>query len=445
MTSLATRWLVLVGLIGLGGACVPSSNTPAATGGKVGTGSGGASTGSGGASTGSGGASTGSGGASTGSGGGGVTDGGVTPSVAYTFNTGVEGFVLDNYVNLTATNLAAPDSGSAPALAFDSAAGDPSPGSLRASGTFTAYKQYVDVIININSATPLNLTGKTLRAKVKLASGVFPGGATLHASTGATYAYASGTYTTLGDGTWKELTLDLSTGTSAGWDASKVVQIGIQFYSGNPPDAGPFPGPIDAVFQIDSITDGDVPTNTTDAGVPAHAYTFDTSTQTFAFNNYAPTDGRTNLGRPDSGPTPTLTFDSAEGNPSPGALKAAVTFSAFREFVDIVINPSPAINLAGKTIHAKVRLTSGTFDTGAGATLHVGTTADYLYGAGAYTALTVGTWTDLTLDLTNVTTTGWDPSMVVQIGVQFYTGDVPEAGTFMGPNDVVFHIDSITD
>ena len=69
----------------------------------------------------------------------------------------------------------------------------------------------------------------------------------------------------------------------------------------------------------------------------------------------------------------------------------------------------------------------------------------FTYGAGPYTPLAFGVWTDLILDLSTVTTPGYDPTQVVQLGVQFYSGDPPEAGAFAGPNTVVFHIDSITE
>jgi hypothetical protein len=49
------------------------------------------------------------------------------------------------------------------------------------------------------------------------------------------------------------------------------------------------------------------------------------------------------------------------------------------------------------------------------------------------------------MDLSTITAAMWNPSMVIQIGLQFYSGDPPEAGSFVGPNDVVFHIDTITD
>ena len=455
MKILATRWLpVAAGLVVLGGACSSTSNTKGAgTGGKVGSGgastgsggsssgSGGTNTGSGGTSTGSGGASTGNGGTSAGSGGGGVaTDAGAGASFGYTFDATMQGFGLNNYVpGPPQKNLAAPDSGASPTLVFDPLEGSPTPGSLKLTASFTDFSQLVDVAVGIQPA--VNLAGKTIHALVRLNSGTFPVGmgATLHAGTGMSYAYGAGAYTSLVAGTWTDLTLDLTKQT-APFDPTIVVQIGIQFYSGDRQDAGAFPGPVDVVIQIDGITDGAGAT----VGPAAVAYNFDIAAQGFQYNNYLPTN-QTNLAAPGAASPPTLMWDAVEGSPTKGSLKASATFTDYKQLIDVILNPSPALNLMGKTLHAKVRLTSGTFGSGSGALLHASTGMSYLYGAGAYTTLTYSTWTDLTLDLSTVTTALYDPTMVVQIGIQFYSGDPTDAGAFAGPNQVVFHIDSITE
>lgn len=452
MKTLATRCLlVTVGLGVLACACSTTSSTPAGTGGRGGgggsnPGTGGGSPGNGGGTPGSGGAGPALGGAGPGSGGGaGHGTGGSSPTDAgapgsgfgYTFDTSAQGFALNPYVPTPPMkNLAAPDSGASPTLVAD-----PTDGFLTLSASFTDYRQSVDAVIGLQPAQ--NLSGKTLHARVRLTSGTFPVGmgATLHASSGTSYNYTGGPYTTLVAGSWTDLTLDL-TMAAAPFDPTMVVQIGLQVYSGDPQEAGAFPGPVDLVIQIDSITDG------AGAVTPiAIAHTFDIAAEGFAYNTYVPAASsmQTNLAAPGSGSMPTLTWDAAEGSPNPGSLKASVTFTAFRQLVDVVLNVSPPVSLMGKVLHAKVRLTSGTFENGAGATLHAGTGAAYTFGAGAYTPLTFSTWTDLTLDPATVTAAGFDPTMVVQIGVQLYSGDPTEAGTFVGPNSVVFHIDSITE
>jgi len=371
------------------------------------------------------------------------TDGGAGPgSLAYTFDSSLQGWGFNPYVPPPpGRNLAAAEAGALPTLAFDATTGNPTPGAMKLSATFTDYRQSVDVVLNPQPV--LNLAGRTIHAKVRLSSGTLPSGvgATLHVGTGATFAYGAGAYTTLVPGSWTDLTVDLTKVTTAMFDPTAVAQIGIQIYSGDPqPDAGTFPGPVDFVIHIDSVTD--TPAGTVVAAPVA--YDFDIATEGFDLNRYVSTT-QSNLAAPGSGTTPTVTFDSTDGNPSPGSLKVSATFSGFKQFIDVTANPSPSLNLAGKVLHAKVRLTSGTFEAGAGATLHASTGTGFVYGAGPYTPLSFGVWTDLVLDLSTVTTPGFDATQVVQLGVQFYSGDPPEAGAFAGPNSVVFHIDSITE
>ena len=56
-----------------------------------------------------------------------------------------------------------------------------------------------------------------------------------------------------------------------------------------------------------------------------------------------------------------------------------------------------------------------------------------------------GDWAPLTLDLGAVTTSGFDPSKVVLIGVQFYSGFASSGGTFVPNGPAVLEIDSVTD
>jgi len=68
-------------------------------------------------------------------------------------------------------------------------------------------------------------------------------------------------------------------------------------------------------------------------------------------------------------------------------------------------------------------------------------------GPDAYTSFeaTYLVWTDLTLDLAAAKTSvsGFDPSDIRQIGVQFATGDPYEGGSFTSATNVL-HIDWIT-
>jgi hypothetical protein len=183
----------------------------------------------------------------------GTTETGVAHAVSYTFDTGLGGWFLNTYSE--PPNLVAnpPDGGAAPIASFDGTVGNPDPGSLKVTATFTSYNHYVDPIINF---TAVNASGKTLHAKAMLASGAFMGFAVLHASTGA-YVYGAGTYVGLTAGAWTDLTFDLSTITSAGWDPTMLVQVGVQFGYGNPPTGAnqDFDTPVDAVFYVDTVTD----------------------------------------------------------------------------------------------------------------------------------------------------------------------------------------------
>jgi len=44
-----------------------------------------------------------------------------------------------------------------------------------------------------------------------------------------------------------------------------------------------------------------------------------------------------------------------------------------------------------------------------------------------------------------VTTSGFDPSKIVLIGVQFYSGFASSGGTFVANGPAVFEIDTVTD
>jgi hypothetical protein len=377
-------------------------------------------------------------------GGGAGTSGIVPPATfAYLFTNAAEGWVLNNYQDTGRKNLAAPDAGSSPTLAHDATVGDPTPGSLRLTASFTDWKQYADAIINVSPAKVL--TGKVLRLRVRLVSGAFGGGAQIHAGTGSSYKFAAGTWTPLtpGAATWTELTLDLDAARAADstmtFDPSMVVQIGVKFDTGGDQATGAFGAPIDAVFQIDSVSDGSLGGTL----APLVNHTFDTTVQSYALSNYDNTS-RKNLGGPNSPTTPTLMHDSAVGDPSPGSLVVTASYTDYKQYVDPVVNLS-SLDLTGKVISSRVRLDSGSF-TG-GVQLHAGSGPSYCYAASDWMTLTPGpVWTTLSLYLATVTGSGctFTASDIRQIGVQFDTGDAPEGGTFSGPVDATFHIDTIT-
>jgi len=183
-------------------------------------------------------------------------------------------------------------------------------------------------------------------------------------------------------------------------------------------------------------------------GGPDLAYTFDSSVQGWSFNTYDdPNQQNLAVHPPAGGAPPTLAFDSTDGSPDPGALRVTVDFEDFNQYVDANINfAPPGLNLTGKVLHARIKLVSGAFPQGA-FQLHASTGSSYTWGAVFFnaSALPPGQWVDFDLDLGAVTSSGYDPSQVVQIGVQLLSGLPSGGGTFMSPGTAVFDIDTVTD
>jgi hypothetical protein len=188
-----------------------------------------------------------------------------------------------------------------------------------------------------------------------------------------------------------------------------------------------------------------------DAG-PTLSYTFDTSIEGFEINTYHDTTS-TNLGyalAPDAGvdasSPPTLTWDMTDGSPAtpPGCLKLIATYTGYGQYVDVKL-ALPSTNLKGHQLSVQVQLASATGGTfPGGAILEADTGSTFMYGGSQGVSLPVGTWVPLTLDLDAITTTGYDDTMVVQVGVQFYSGSAPVgAGTTFDPIEATFLLDTI--
>ena len=172
---------------------------------------------------------------------------------------------MNDYDNPDLTNLGArrPDAGSAPKLSFVSADRGSNAGALELTAAFTGTDQYVSADVALGFPG-LSLSGKTLRAWVKLVSGPLDGGVSLYAcSGGAAYVCPRATVEAaqLAAGVWVQLTLDLVATASAGFDPSGIVEIGIQVLAsptspdGGTADGGRFASTGDTVIQIDSVTD----------------------------------------------------------------------------------------------------------------------------------------------------------------------------------------------
>jgi hypothetical protein len=434
--------------VNCGGSSGGGTGGTTSTGGKGGTGTGGTSTGgaagsgtSTGGTAGSGtGGTAGSGTGGTAGGGGANTDGGTQQYAAFSFtfdkDTQGWGFNTNDKPTDGSVNLSLGDAGSPPTLTWDSAVGDPTNGSLEINATFSGYRQFVQTAVGIK--TTVDATGRTASAWVMLdkqdGGSALPVGAQLEFNSGASYnGFAGTSYTSLTPGTWTKLSLPLTA--SSAFDPTQIVQVAVQFITESQPDGGAaFGAPVHATFHVDTVTDG--------SGLPLPPpvdFTFDTSLQGFSLSDSGFT--------PDGGTAPTLTFDSAAGDPA-GSAKLVIPFTGYNEQLDTQFNLSPTADLTGKTLHAKVRLDSGTFTSGY-INLHV-SGPDYAHYEKATTGsinasgLTAGQWVDLSITLSAITDTGFDPAHILQVGIQFGTGSGPDGGVFpTSTQPVTFHIDSI--
>ena len=300
--------------------------------------------------------------------------------------------------------------------------------------TFTDYNQFA--LISSGTKPWMNGTGKTATVWVLLdavdGGHAFGGGIQLEASSGTSYAGATGAYTTLTAGTWKAVTLPL---TAAGsFDPAQLVQFSINFTTGSKPDGGTFSGPVHATFHIDTLTDG--------SGNPAALApnaNFDLNTQGLV---------ATAAAHPDGGATATVTFDSTAGNPTPGSIALTLPFNGYNQGYTVQWDIAPTADLSGKTLHAKVSLDAvdgGTASFPSGYVQLFVQSAGFKFANGPGKSLTAGTWTDLTLPVSTPSymVTGYDPTQIIQVGVQFGTGGMPDGGVFGPAISPKFHVDSI--
>ena len=183
-------------------------------------------------------------------------------------------------------------------------------------------------------------------------------------------------------------------------------------------------------------------------------YTFDTATssdsKSWILNDYMdPASPPNNLGwyvKGDAAITDPPSFewasDDSESSSSSGSMKVSVTFTAYGQYVDPVIN-FPVMDLSGTIVSMRLRLVSGSF-TG-GAQFHISTGSNYTYWAGTWingSDLTAGTWKTTNID-TSIPPSGSDPAMVVQIGIQFASGAAPDGGATPPSGRLVFEIDTV--
>jgi hypothetical protein len=190
------------------------------------------------------------------------------------------------------------------------------------------------------------------------------------------------------------------------------------------------------------------------------SYTFDTATSSdstmWKLNDYMdPASPPKNLGWYSKGdaaiaslPVFEWSSDDSESAASSGSMKVTVTFTDYGQYVDPAININPTVDLSNSTLALKVRLLSGNFSNG-GVQFHFSTTQMYTYGAGQWmdaTTFTNNSWKITSIDTATAApataTAPWDPSMVIQIGVQITSGTMTATSTLpTGP--LVFEIDTV--
>jgi hypothetical protein len=178
------------------------------------------------------------------------------------------------------------------------------------------------------------------------------------------------------------------------------------------------------------------------------SFTFDSSREGWILNDYQDPDF-TNLGAetPAGATPPTLTLSRDDGDPEPGSLELHATISAADQYV--IAQAQVVEDLTGKTLHARVRLKSGTLN-GASVLLHVCTGKSFVCAQGPSTAPAVVSdqWLALDWDLRSVTAPGFDPTQVVTLGVVVDAGFAPDgtprAGSFAS-GDGTLQIDTVTE
>jgi hypothetical protein len=177
--------------------------------------------------------------------------------------------------------------------------------------------------------------------------------------------------------------------------------------------------------------------------------TFDTSAGMFAINNYVDASG-SNLGAMGAATAAATTavWDAAEGSPSPGALKVTAPFTDWNQYVDVHAGSFMAGMLpswTGKKFHVRMKVASGfVTDTSlmGGAQPYVLTGSGYVFGS-AWTNVPSGdAWHDFSVDLSTITTAGFDPTMVMIYGLQIASGQGNT--TAAKPTTATFYVDSFS-
>ena len=233
------RFVPIAALVVLAAACGDKGDSdPPGTDGNAGMGGTGGSDGSGGSGDTGG---TGGSGGSGGTGGAGEGGSGIQPMLVYGFDEDLEGWSVIYTASQEGVDPVDPGD-----VELDWAEDEGNPGgALRAEIPFTDAGQYIGFGLDLTSE-PLDLTGRTITAWVKIVSGVGdaddlmtnPAGAKIYAKSGEAYVYAAGTFNNITEiGEWLEIDFDLEypdyvDEANGIFDPSEIREIGIQIDTG---------------------------------------------------------------------------------------------------------------------------------------------------------------------------------------------------------------------
>lgn len=172
------------------------------------------------------------------------------------FDSDINGFVLNNYMELPGSlnkDLGDGTSPTPPMVSLDSTVGNPDPGSLQVTAPYTGANQYVDLQNTgmFGTSHPVNWKGGTLHMRIRCDEGTFAGVAQPYAITTGAYKFGGSSVNFAKNSNWQEFTVNLNSPIKAdpGYDASQVVIFGVQLSSGG---SGASQGPV--TFHIDSIS-----------------------------------------------------------------------------------------------------------------------------------------------------------------------------------------------
>ncbi len=156
-----------------------------------------------------------------------------------------------------------------------------------------------------------------------------------------------------------------------------------------------------------------------------YLYTFDADVQDWIIDSTDPASME---------PNSSLTFDTQNGDVSPGCLKVQVPFSGVNQKVEFQAMQDPALDLRGRLLRMRVRLqrTEDNQDADpmqAKIFAKSGDNWDYISGEWMYFTPDDG-WVDITLDVDNpllVPSGEHFPDNVRALGIELRTPDVSEA------------------